>query len=64
MVHGGSNLIEAVAGPWIEDQALGLPGNAVRILRAFRRQDVVRRAVEQKDRTAGGEPGDRHHALA
>jgi hypothetical protein len=36
-VHGGSDLIEAVAGPWVEDQALELPGDAVRILRVLRR---------------------------
>jgi hypothetical protein len=63
MVHGASDLIEAMTGPWVEDQALGLPGDAVRILRALRRQDVVRHAMEQKDRTAGGEPGDRLHAV-
>jgi hypothetical protein len=56
LVHGGSDLIEAVAGPWVEDQALGLPGDAVRILRALRRQEAVHRAVAQEDRTAGASP--------
>jgi hypothetical protein len=54
MVHGCSDLIEAMTGPWVEDQALGLPGDAVRILRALRRQDVVRHAMEYKESNSGG----------